>query len=91
MAGTKTPAPLSITKATRQARRIVDEVMPGVMATVDSKLSHDLATDTPLVITTVTFPAGQHGRGGLALLLAALPGFRSRTVADSRITIARSR
>lgn len=47
---------LTVTAATSQARRIVDRVMPGVMATVESKLSHDLATDTPIVITTVTFP-----------------------------------
>ena len=58
-------------------------------ATVESKLSHNLATDTATVVTTVTFPAGQSGRTGLALLLANLPGRTARTVADSSIVITR--
>lgn len=91
MPKTKTPAPLTATKATSQARRHVDAIMPGVGATVESKLSHDLATDTPTVVTTITFPAGQAGRTGLALMLETLPGFRARTVADASIRIIRAR
>ena len=49
---------LTIPVATRQARAIVDRAMPGVGATVESKHSHDPATDTPTVTTTITSPAG---------------------------------
>jgi hypothetical protein len=57
---------LTVPQATSQARRHVDKIMPGVMATVESKLGHDLATDTPTVITTVTFPA--NNPNGVALM-----------------------
>lgn len=82
-------AGLTVPKATADARKIVNRVMPGVNTTVESKLSHDLATDTPTVITTVTFPANQAGRTGAALLLADLDGYLSRRVADSSIVITR--
>lgn len=50
------PAGLTVTTATGQARRIVDRVMPGVGATVDSRNSWDVATDRQVVVTTITFP-----------------------------------
>lgn len=56
--GGKQDLGLTIPVATRQARKIVDKVMPGVMATVESKDSWDLATDTQTITTTITFPAG---------------------------------
>lgn len=62
-------AQLTITKATSQARRIVDRVMPGVMATVESKHSWDAASDRQTVVTTITFPANAYAANNLALAL----------------------
>jgi hypothetical protein len=47
---------LTITKATAQARRLVNKIMPGVMATVESKQSYDLAADRATIVTTITHP-----------------------------------
>jgi hypothetical protein len=80
---------LTIPVATRQARKIIDQVMPNVMATVESKYSHDLATDTATVITTVTFPAGHPMLGFLAADLMLMPGSITTTPADSSIVITR--
>ena len=91
MTDTKKAPLLTIQKATSQARRHVDRLMPGVMATVDSRLSHDLETDTPLVITTVTFPANHHAAQLLSVALLALPGRRDMTAADASIRIVRER
>lgn len=82
---------LSISKATQQARRHVNLFMPGVLATVESRLSHDLTTDTPLVITTITFPAGHPMVSTLATAAHSLVGFRSMVGADSSLVITRSR
>lgn len=91
MTKTKAPALLTVPQATKQARRHVDRLMPGVMATVESKLSHDLATDTPLVITTVTFPRNHHNRMGLKLAAEGLLHARSAVLADSSLVITRER
>jgi len=82
---------LTVPVATRQARKIVDAVMPGVMATVESKLSHDMATDTATVVTTVTFPAGHPNVFELGDALHALPGgmWLVPIYADSSIVITR--
>ena len=88
-AANRKPAGLTVPQATRQARKIVDAVMPGAFATVDSKMGWDAGQDVQVVVTTVTFPAGQGGRTGAALLLADLPGYVSRRVGDSSITITR--
>lgn len=86
---------LTVQQATKQARRHVDKLMPGVMATVESKLSHDLDTDTPTVITTVTFPAevGDGTIDRLAAHLSTLTGYREgpSTQGPARITITRAR
>jgi hypothetical protein len=88
---TKPSPALSVALATRQARRHVDAIMPGVMATVESRLSHDLDTDTPTVVTTVTFPRMHPAISELRLALTGLRGQRdTRTDAD-RITITRTR
>ena len=81
---------LTVPVATRQARKIVDAVMPGVAATVESKLSHDINNDVAIVVTMVTFPKGQDA-GDLALALRALPGglHLPSTIADSSIVIIR--
>jgi len=91
MRQTKTSA-LTVVKATSQARRYVDKLMPGVIATVESKLSHDLTTDTPTVITTITFPRTHHNRMGLKLALGTLDGVRKVDGLEfGRITVERSR
>lgn len=82
---------LTITQATKQARKHVNATMPGVMATVESRGTADPQTLKPLMRTTVTFPKGQYGSTGLAALLASLPGVISRHVADSSIVIIRER
>lgn len=82
---------LTIPVATRQARKIVDQVMPGVMVTVESKGSHDLATDTPVIVTTVTFPRDCPGLGLLAADLMLLPGSITTSPADSSITVTRKK
>jgi hypothetical protein len=86
---TKTAALLSVTKATSQARRHVDKLMPGVLATVESKLSHDLDADTRLVVTTVTFPDGHLDRVALGTALRALPGVISARAERARIVVTR--
>lgn len=86
------PAMLTVSQATNQARRHVNKIMPGVMATVESKLSHDLATDTPTVITTVTFPRQAGGEvARLSAHLATLAGRTNLVAADSSIVITRAR
>lgn len=81
---------LTIKQATGQARRHVDRIMLGVGATVESKLSHDLASDTPTIITVVTFPAGDLRRVTLGMALRSLSGATAR-VESSRITVTRTR
>jgi len=90
MRQTKTSA-LTVVKATSQARRYVDKLMPGVIATVESKLSHDLATDTPIVITTITFPRAHAARHVLVVNLNTLSGVRGSSDSDCRIEITRAR
>jgi hypothetical protein len=80
---------LTVPVATRQARKIVDQVMPGVAATVESKLSHDLATDTATVVTTVTFPANLPAAKRFAVQANLLTGRIGMVVADSSIVITR--
>ena len=82
---------LTVSKATAQAGRHVRSMMPGVGATVESRLSHDLATDTPTVVTTVTYPAGHPDRLMLACTLRnSFPGAVIDWTA-THMTIVRSR
>lgn len=78
---------LTVSKATTQARRIVDKVMPGVMATVDSRGSWDLDADVQVVITMITFPQNAHAAQLLSIQLLKLGG--KQRVADSSIVITR--
>jgi hypothetical protein len=84
---------LTVTKATSQARRHVDAIIPGAMATVESKDSFDLDTNTALVVTTVTFPANTSAQDVADLddEIHGLPGYVSSKVAGSRIVITRKR
>jgi len=84
---------LTVPAATVQARRIADRIMPGAGVTVESKGSHDLDTDTPVIITTVTFPANMAATAKVALSLALtdLAGNIRQSDADSSITITRKK
>jgi hypothetical protein len=82
---------LTVPKATAQARRHVDKLMPGVLATVDSKLSHDLKTDTPLVITTITFPQWHDQMVPLRAALRTLADVRTVTPGSASYVVVRSR
>lgn len=65
---------LTIVKATRDARRAVDATMPGAHATVDSRRTHDLTTDTAVIVTTVTFPSNDTRGYALYQALLDIPG-----------------
>lgn len=91
MPKTKTPQLLTIPQATKQARRYVDKLMPSVLATVESQGSWDLDTDTPIMITTVTFPHMHSAISELRAALRSLPGIRDMTTADSSIRFTRTR
>jgi hypothetical protein len=90
-AGQKPSGQLTVALATRQARKIVDKMMPGTVVNIDSRLSYDTATGTDTVITTVMFPRGHAEALMLRCVLATLPGHLSETSADSSIVITRKR
>lgn len=91
MPKTKTPALLTVTQATTQARRMVTKTTTAQTVTVESRLSHDLAMDVPIVITTITFPASDLTAEALHEAAADLSGYL-RTVRDSsRLVIVRAR
>lgn len=84
------PAELTVVKATREARKIVNRVMPNVGVTVESKLSHDLTTDTPTVTTTITFPKSDARTvHALDSELYKLTGWWGSRKADSSIVVTR--
>lgn len=83
--------PLSITQATSQARKHVDALMPGVMATVDSNLTADQVTLAPIVRTVVTFPHMHAAVSELRAALHSLSGIRDIRTESTRITITRTR
>lgn len=88
----KLGAGLTVAKATREARRVVDKVMPDANATVNSCFGHDLATDTPTVVTTITFPkSGARAVLNLDSQLYRLTGWWGSRKADSSIVITRKR
>lgn len=84
-------AGLTVTKATRDARRIVNgsPMMPGPFATVESRMSWDMNTDRQVIITTITFPPSEDGARLLAANLWGLRGALRVVVADSSIVITR--
>jgi hypothetical protein len=81
---------LTVPVATRQARKIVDAAMPGVNATVESRFGHDLDTDTPTVITTITFPETADA-SDVACWAERAPGAIRSTWASCSIVITRKR
>lgn len=82
---------LSTQKATGQVRRIVDNVMAGAMASVTTTLKHDLATDTPLAVTVVSYPAGHTGEALLGMRAMRLAGVVKLAGDASRLVITRDR
>lgn len=82
---------LTITKATSQARRLVSAAMAGSMTSVSSRLSHDLDTDTPLMVTVVSYPAGHAGETLLAISAMRLKGAVKIDGETSRLVITRDR
>ena len=82
---------LTISRASRDARRIVDKMMPGVNATIESRTGYDLAGDFATVVTTITFPLDHPARHLLVVNLAAID--EDATIVDtcSRIVITRKR
>jgi hypothetical protein len=82
---------LTIMQATTQARRIVDQTMPAsACATVVSRFSHDLNTDTATVVTTITFPETADA-SDVACWAERAPGVIDSTWSTVRITITRKR
>lgn len=67
---------LTLTTATSQAARRVREVMAGELITAKSRGSWDLATDTRLMITDVTFPAGDRRALDARAALMRMKGVR---------------
>lgn len=90
MPKTKTPAPLTVQTATRQARKHVDALMPGVMATVESKGTADPVTLEPIMRTVVTFPRMHPALSELRAALHSLPGIRDMRTDTCRITFTRT-
>jgi len=81
---------LTISQATRDARKVVNATMPDVDATVDSRYGHDLANDVPTVITTITFPATADA-SDVACWAERVPGVITSTWSPVRITVTRKR
>jgi hypothetical protein len=95
MAKTKTRGPLSVTKATADARRIVNRTLPamGPEVSVTSKLSHDLTADRAIVVTTITFPpsVSKQDVADMDDDLHTLPGWFDAAIDPTRITVTRFR
>lgn len=93
MPKSKVPAPreLTVTRATAEARRLVDRIMPGVGATVESRRSYDMDSDTPTIITVITHPAGHPAAFALWTALVGLPGhLRAGSQDSARMVVTRA-
>lgn len=80
---------LTISKATAQARRLVDKIMPGAMATVESKRSYDLAADRATIVTTITHPVHPSGSLMLYVKLQKTEGLRKVEQFPNRTIVTR--
>lgn len=80
---------LTVSKATSQARRIADRIMPNAGVTVESRTSWDPTTDVATVVTTVTYPR-TWAYQTLGEALGALPHVIDSVWADSSIVITRA-
>jgi transglutaminase/protease-like cytokinesis protein 3 len=82
---------LTPVKATREARKLVQRIMPNAFATIESKLSYDFEANTATVVTTITFPADHEAAFTLWTNLAALPGaIGSGSRNSARMTVTRT-
>lgn len=81
---------LTIPMATRQARRIVDQVAPHAGATVESRGSADPATLERVIVTLVTFPANSRVSLQLAAALEQLAGVVDYRAADASVVLTRT-
>lgn len=81
---------LTVSQATRDARKVVDATMPGVMATVDSRYGYDIADGITTVVTTVTFPESADA-SDLACWAQSAPGVISSTWSPVCVTVTRKR
>lgn len=86
---TKQDVGLTVPQASREARRITDKLMPGQGVTVESRRSHDLATDTPTIITYITYPEAVDA-SGVALKIESLSGVLRSTWSTVSITVTRA-
>ena len=82
---------LTVQKATSQARRIVGDLMTGAMVSITTRLTHDLATDTPLAVTTVSYPEGHASETLLGIRATRLKGVVKLDGDPSRLVIIRDR
>lgn len=67
---------LTTSTATSQAAGRVRQLMPGELVTANTARSHDLVTDTPLLVTTVTYPAGHPAAVDARAALMRMPAVR---------------
>lgn len=83
--------PTTTVSATRDARRIVQKLMPGVGATVNSRVGWDLDANRETVVTTVTFPPNHKSAFDLWTALIALPNATNAGHRDScRMVVTRT-
>lgn len=88
--GGKQDLGLTVQKATREARTIVDKIMRGVNATVESKQTAEVSTLIPVISTTVTFPRMHESISDLREELCTLTGLRDMRTECSSITFTRT-
>lgn len=82
---------LTVTKATSQARRIADRIMPGAGVTVESRTSWDPTADVATVVTTITHPANHEAAFALWTALFDLPNvIRNGSRDSARMVITRT-
>jgi hypothetical protein len=80
---------LTVPQATRQARAVADQLMPGQGVTVESRRSHDTDTDTPTIVTYITFPEAADA-SDVACAVESLAGHLRSTWSTCSITITRA-
>lgn len=86
---TKQDVGLTVPQASREARRITDKLMPGQGVTVESRRSHDLATDTPTIITYITYPEAADA-SDVACAVERMPRALRSTWSTVSITVTRA-
>lgn len=82
---------LSLPTATSQAVSRVRRLMAGELVTANSRGDWDLATDTQLVITYVTYPPKHPAAVDARAALMTMPGVREVRIAAGHMTIVRER